>query len=393
VTTFRDAMVYAVPTDGGTPVAWSQPSLFDGGTETFRPQVAWRTIVTSQGLAMVHQYEQLDLVPDPTPCMSTYGSNGLALGTVFPALTMLTGQLPQPPSFSAALSRDALPVDISFSDDGWVAIAYAAGGGVQLSETSNPGLTEYWFGGGQPVALAFNGNQLLVFSREPAQFTVDEFTPATATTVVTLSLSSQTADSTGHDLFHQQTHNGIACASCHPEATDDGHVWHFVPGLRRTPTLRGGLTGTEPFHWAGDEHDFGSLMSDVFVNRMGGTAQDSPHTQAVLAWLDAQPERPAPTDLDIAAVTRGQASFIALGCSSCHAGTLGTDNLTVDIGTGGTFQVPRLAELAYSAPFFHDGSITALADRFTAAGGSGHSATSGLTADQISDLVAYLKSR
>jgi len=384
VSTFRAARVYAVAADG-TVSPWSQPSPTSSSQSSASPQVAWRVQPTAQGLAMIHQMEQTSLVPDPTICSSSYGSTGQGSITLSPALTLISGAQPELAPTTYAFFEAALPVDLAVSSDQRFAVAYAGASMVVVTEPQSPGLMQTLFVAGQPVSVAFQGSNLLVYSREPATLAIYDgsLNPFSA-----LTLSAVSADSTGHDLFHHQT-----CASCHPEATDDGHVWSFTAGARRTPTLRGGLKGSEPFHWSGDELDFGMLMSDVFVSRMGGASEDSGHVQAVLDWLDVQPARPAPSDLDASAVTRGQASFLMLGCSSCHAGTLGTDNQSVDVGTGGTFQVPRLAELAYSAPFFHDGSIEELADRFTAAGGSSHTGTSGLTADQISDLVAYLRSR
>ncbi|MCA9606704.1 MAG: hypothetical protein KC619_13960, partial [Myxococcales bacterium] len=58
----------------------------------------------------------------------------------------------------------------------------------------------------------------------------------------------------GFELFHTATPSMTACASCHPEGGEDGHVWDFVgTGVRRTQTLLGGLLETAPFHWAGDQ--------------------------------------------------------------------------------------------------------------------------------------------
>ncbi len=43
----------------------------------------------------------------------------------------------------------------------------------------------------------------------------------------------------GHDVYHAQAGGRLACASCHPEGGDDGHVW-ILDGLpRRTPSQRG----------------------------------------------------------------------------------------------------------------------------------------------------------
>ena len=67
--------------------------------------------------------------------------------------------------------------------------------------------------------------------------------------------------------------------------------------------------------------------------------------------------------------------------------------MTVDVGTGGPFQVPSLRGVAWRAPFMHTGCAATLADRFAGAcgGGDKHGVTSTLTASQIGDLTAYLE--
>ena len=53
---------------------------------------------------------------------------------------------------------------------------------------------------------------------------------------------------------------------------------------------------------------------------------------------------------------RGRALFqdARVGCASCHGGSMGTNNQTMDVGTGAAFQVPALRGLAWRAPLMHD---------------------------------------
>lgn len=74
---------------------------------------------------------------------------------------------------------------------------------------------------------------------------VENFSP-----VREVDLGGLSVRDTGHDLFHQASGAGIACASCHPESAEDGRVWQFSgQGARRTQSLHNGIAGTQPFHW------------------------------------------------------------------------------------------------------------------------------------------------
>jgi mono/diheme cytochrome c family protein len=154
---------------------------------------------------------------------------------------------------------------------------------------------------------------------------------------------------------------------------------------------------TAPFHWNGDLANLGLLMKQVFVDRMSGPDLDKAYIDALGVWLDTIPAMPAMPAQDPAAVDRGRALFAdpAVGCATCHAGTLLTNNATVDVGTGRALQVPSLRGLAWRAPYMHDGCAATLLDRFSApCGGSGdkHGVTSRLNDAQRADLVAFLRS-
>jgi hypothetical protein len=101
---------------------------------------------------------------------------------------------------------------------------------------------------GQATAVSFVSPTLLAMQeREPAA--ISFYDVRTRAEPKRLDLSQPTRNDTGHMVFHSTTDAGIACASCHPEAGDDGHVWSFAGlGPRRTQNLRGGILGTEPFH-------------------------------------------------------------------------------------------------------------------------------------------------
>jgi mono/diheme cytochrome c family protein len=245
---------------------------------------------------------------------------------------------------------------------------------------------------GQPVAVAFAPDGgLVVLSREPAQLQI-----LSSVAPRTIDLGGGTRLDTGHDIFHRDAGASIACASCHGEGGDDGHVWNFTTlGPRRTQSINVGLEGTEPFHWSGDMADLPMLVSEVFVGRMGGVNQSVARVDALAGWMF---EQRAPRSLrasDDPAAERGKHLFESdeVACASCHSGSVLTNNKTVDVGTGEPLQVPSLVGIAYRAPFIHTGCAQTLRDRFDpeCGGGDKHGKTSQLDDAQLDDLVAYLE--
>src|SRR5262249_26059441 len=154
----------------------------------------------------------------------------------------------------------------------------------------------------------------------------------------TITLATDSRADTGHAIFHADSGAGIACASCHPEGGDDGRVWQFdMSGARRTPALRFGILGTEPFHWSGDLADMPALVTEVFQHRMSGAPLAVDQVHALARWVDHVPLILKAAPPDAAAVARGVALFQdpTIGCASCHSGAKFTSNHTVDVGTGG----------------------------------------------------------
>jgi len=262
-----------------------------------------------------------------------------------------------PSDFCSAFSSEPSPVDA----------------GVQLIAGAYDGSGELWVQSREPARLyGVNGKLVIPFD------------------------GAEDRSSDGHRIFHTATRAGLACASCHVEAGEDGRVWNFLPvGARRTPSLRGGLLATAPFHWDGDLATMGTLMDAVFTGRMSGPHLGAEQVGAVGSWLDAQPVLPKPAPRDPQAIARGQALFndASVGCASCHSGSHLTNNATLDVGTGKAFQVPSLLGVAARSPYLHSGCAASLIGRFDPAcgGGDAHGHTSQLAPNQLLDLVAYLE--
>jgi mono/diheme cytochrome c family protein/cytochrome c553 len=286
----------------------------------------------------------------------------------------------------ALMPEAVLPVDLAVNAEGTVAVLSAGRNQVVISRGGSSRLM------GQPTSIVAQPGGFAVFEREPAAMA---FLSSLGEVQLEFPLPGASVASTGHALFHQATDANLACASCHPEGGEDGHVWNFDTGARRTQTLRGGLSMTAPFHWTGDEADMQSLVTDVMSGRMSGHQQTPQRTQALLSWLDAQPALEAPPT-NAAAVARGEVLFAssAVGCAACHTGALGTNNQTLNVGTDGMFQVPRLVELGWRTKWFHDGRVKTANERFgPEGGGDAHGTVSALSAQDKADLIEYLRSR
>jgi cytochrome c553 len=208
-------------------------------------------------------------------------------------------------------------------------------------------------------------------------------------------LSNESHADSGHLMFHMNSGIGIACASCHPEGGDDGHVWRLPEGLRRTMPLEGGVMERAPFHWDGSLVDMGTLVNTVMVTRMGLPKEPSAQQIAALSgFLEQLPALPPADGLDAAAVKRGEAVFRRsdVACASCHSGPQFTDNKLADVGTGGSFVTPTLLGVGLRPALFHDGCAKSIVQRFGVCGGTAHGKPELLSADERADLITFLRS-
>ncbi|MGZ3454643.1 MAG: c-type cytochrome [Polyangiales bacterium] len=403
ITKFRSAEVLMVDSTGAI-VDRIRPVIDVSFSGARSAAVAWRAVGTSTMMAVVHQSGQDDPV-GTNP--GGYGGSGKCGGIVSGQVTVVqddgigtTGK-----AQTGGLPFAVLPVDIAASTDGLQLAVVAAGNahnsGMPTLFVGSPSVTPDPCGGGwnqaqaegEPTAVAFAGEDIIVQSRMPAQIQI--FNKGTITPRLTIPLSTIDRADTGHRIFHANSGAFVACASCHPEGGDDGRVWSFVGiGRRRTQTFRGGLLGTEPFHWDGDQKDLRMLMTTVFQKRMSGPVLQDDQLAVLTKWIDHVPNLPVSKPQDPDAVARGKILFNDgdVACSGCHTGSTLTSNATVDVGTGGAFQVPSLRGIAHRAPYLHTGCAATLTDRFGACGGGdAHGKTSHLTKAQIADLVAYLE--
>ncbi|MBK7857651.1 MAG: c-type cytochrome [Archangiaceae bacterium] len=188
--------------------------------------------------------------------------------------------------------------------------------------------------------------------------------------------------------------NALACSSCHLEGREDGHTWRLPQGIRQTPSLAGRrLAETAPYHWQGELPTLPAFYDHTVKTLMGGNGLDERQTQALSRYLESLPlpENPRRGAPMTAQEKVGQATFVKAGCDACHRGAALADVSEADVGTGGSYNVPSLLGLGRSAPYLHDGTAPTLEARFQTASGDRHGNVSQLTADELSSLIAYLK--
>ncbi|MCI0670159.1 MAG: c-type cytochrome [Myxococcaceae bacterium] len=220
----------------------------------------------------------------------------------------------------------------------------------------------------------------------------------------------------GRKLFHSAVDsrmNGpsvaVSCASCHPDAREDGHVWMFPDGPRQTPALAGrNMTQTAPFHWNGEFNTLGDFLQHTVSLRMGGSGVTAAMTAQLAAFIDVAPaaDNPFRTATLDAQQLRGKQVFEQAQCGTCHEGNSFTNNTFADVGTfvrtgpvlddlvklQGGLNTPSLLSLSRTAPYLHDGSAVDLKARILQGQEYDlHGVTSNLSDADVDALVSFLK--
>lgn len=423
VSRFRSAEVLVVGDNGLVLDRWRMAAFGLNGS-VFEPEVAWRTLGAPDGGAiMLHQSASMEGIQ--TTVTGGYGGGGfvpsLGCGSIVHAHVSAFSSTGAP-SIVVPVIPGALAIDAALTKDKrTVAVAVAgnatdggslsplpplsqiflaplvfgqdsSGGGDRSGGCNNPPIAQAIPTAQSVTAVAFDASgDLLYQTWDPPVLGI-----VTPNGTSTIALPGETRRDTGHLIFHRATSAGLACASCHPEGGEDGHVWHFVDqGARRTQSLRVGVIGTEPFHWGGELTDLTALVHDVFETRMSGPPIAQPYIDTLSRWLGGMRSWQAEAPDDDASVERGRVLFQsqAVGCTTCHSGAKYTNNATVDVGTGRAFQVPSLLGVGFRAPYLHDGCAATLLDRFgSCGGGDRHGITSNLDPAQKNDLASFLQS-
>ena len=209
----------------------------------------------------------------------------------------------------------------------------------------------------------------------------------------------------GERIFHDGSRtlqSWLSCASCHYEGRSDGLDWDLLNDGAGNPKNSHTMLyspNTPPVM----SHGVRASASVAITAGLKGFefAMPAPGEEEALGnYLNALTGEPynKPGAQKSEAAQRGAAVFTKAACDTCHSGKFFTDLKPHDVGTKGRldlasdsaeFYTYTLADLWRSAPYLHDGSAATLKDVITKNVGDKHGKTSGLTAQEIDDLVQY----
>ena len=212
---------------------------------------------------------------------------------------------------------------------------------------------------------------------------------------------------------------GFGCSNCHIDSTIDGLEWDLEPDgfgkdIVDNRSLEN-LAGTEPFKWNGGNPDMptecGPRTEKYFFRSQSFNSQQLTDLVTFVYSLPYRPNRyRLPNDDLTPAQERGKAIFErtkskqgadiaeANQCGYCHSGPKYTNRKQFDVGSGKAsdrspiIDVPQLPNVAYSAPYLHDGSARSLEEIWTVFNPKDtHGVTNDLTKDELNDLIEYVK--
>ena len=273
------------------------------------------------------------------------------------------------------------------------------------------------------IALSADGARLYVANRLDDDVSVID--TASAKVVGTIGLKGPaiiTPQRRGERLFYSSSFSfqrQFGCANCHLDSTFDGLQWDLEPDGFGVDIVDNraieDVSNTAPFKWNGGNPDLytecGPRTERFFFRSQGFRDADLADLITYVASIPLRPNRyRLPNGELTPAQERGKALFersrrkdgmvIPEGnrCSFCHSGKYYTNRQLADVGTGKPtdrsplIDVPHLTNVAYSAPYLHDGSARTLEEIWTVFNPKDtHGVTNDLMKDELNDLIEYLK--
>jgi cytochrome c peroxidase len=213
----------------------------------------------------------------------------------------------------------------------------------------------------------------------------------------------------GEMLFHDATlcfQQWQSCATCHPGAARvDGLNWDLLNDGIGSPRSAKSLLlvhQTPPAMAMGVRANAQAAVR-AGIKSVLLAARPDEDAAAMDEYLKSLKPVPSPHLVNgelSPAARRGRKVFEESGCARCHPLPLYTDLRSYDVGTGqgseenSKLDTPTLVEVWRTAPYLHDGRAVTLEEVLTRHNPDDrHGVTSGLTAEQISDLAEFVLSQ
>jgi hypothetical protein len=214
---------------------------------------------------------------------------------------------------------------------------------------------------------------------------------------ISLKVGEETQLQLGRRLFYTSNDHklagftGVSCSSCHLDGRSDGVTWRLDGKPLQTPSLAGRNFSAKSLRWHGDSPNLEHAIGEA-ITRLRGSGLSPDEGVALVAYLKSgagDMRKPAAD----ASRARGQTVFADSGCTMCH-------NPKTDYTDGQTHafrntkvRTPSLIGLALSAPYYHDGSMTSLAQLIRAhEEGNPMAVGKELPQGDLVDLERFLKS-
>jgi YVTN family beta-propeller protein len=273
------------------------------------------------------------------------------------------------------------------------------------------------------LQLAPDGRRLYVANRmDDTIAVIDTGTDKLVSTIDLGGSKAITPLRRGEQTFYSASYafqGAFGCANCHIDATFDGLEWDLEPDGFGVDVVDNraieDLSGTQPFKWNGGNPDLptecGPRTERFFYRSQSYTEEELTDLVSFVVSLPPRPNRfRLPNGELSAAQERGRAIFErtrykngkaipeANQCSYCHTGSKFTNQKQLDVGSGraidrsAVIDVPQLSNVAYSAPYLHDGSARSLEEIWTVFNPKDtHGVTNDLSKDELNDLIEYLR--
>ncbi len=273
------------------------------------------------------------------------------------------------------------------------------------------------------LVLSRDGTRLFVANRmDDSVSVIDTASDVVVSTIGLGGKPDMTSLRRGERIFNNARfafQGQFSCANCHIDSTFDGLQWDLEPDGFGVDIVDNrsieDLGGTEPFKWNGGNPNMatecGPRTEKYFYRSQ---SYNSAELADLVTYVMALPYRPNRYRLPGGEVTssqeRGKAIFErtttkrgepipqANQCAYCHSGPKYTNTKLADVGSGKPtdrsplVDVPQLPNVAYSAPYLHDGSAKSMEEIWTIFNPHDtHGVTNDLQKDELNDLIEYLR--